>query len=466
MDNPTIVAEQSLIGAVLMNSAAFDAVDGRVAASDFKEPIHQRLWEVFSKARQNGQALDYKLAISALGSDAKVEILPEFTVGRYVAKLAAEATTVVNCRDYASVVRQSADFRRMADVADDIRNHVARPEVSSPEEVARLCIERLDAIVSVNTSRSSQSMSAGEAAKISFDRMMEAKRMGKPQMGVPYGLVDLDHATLGMWKGQMILVGGRPSMGKSAVGVAFALNAAEAGYGVAFFALEMSADMMTDRALASLAYDNRRPLSYMDIKAGNVSDEQCEELGRAALHLDEISLHIDPQPGLTVGQIVARSRKLKSRLEADGKSLDVVIVDHVGLVASSDRYAGNRVNEVTEISGALKAMAKDLDLAVMVMCQLNRGNEAREDKRPQLSDLRDSGALEQDADVVMFVYREEYYLDRKKCTDAASEGERLNRLDAVRNTMEIAIAKQRQGPIQICTVFCDIGANAIRNLGR
>ncbi len=466
MDDPAIVAEQSLLGAVLMNNAAFDAVDGRVSTEDFKEPLHQRLWQVFAAARQNGQAVDYKLAIAALGSDAKVEILPDYTVGRYVAKLAAEATTVVGCRDYAALIRRSADFRRIADVAENIRQHVARPEVAPPAEVAKGCIEQLDAIVSANTTSSSKGRSIGQAAETVLDRMMEAKDRGRPVSGIPSGLTDIDRATLGMHKGEMILVGARPSVGKTSYGVSVALSAAHAGHGVAFFSLEMGAEALTERAIASMIHDGGRGPTYRQIRAGQVEEWQCERVAQAALDFRALPLWIDDTPGLTAGQIVSRTRRKKAQMEDDGHALDLVVIDHVHLVQASQRYAGNRTAEVTEISGAIKALAKDLDVAVLVLCQLNRGNENREDKRPQLSDLRDSGALEQDADVVIFLHRESYYLERQKGKDAAAEHERLDRLSACENTMDIAIAKQRQGPITIATVFCDIGRNAIRDLAR
>lgn len=174
---------------------------------------------------------------------------------------------------------------------------------------------------------------------------------------------------------------------------------------------------------------------------------------------------IEQEPGLTVGQITARARKLKSKWELDGgPRLDLVVVDHLHLVRASERYSGDSVSELTEISGALKGLAKDLGVAVLVLCQLNRDSQKREDKRPQLADLRGSGALEQDADVVIFLHREEYYIEREKGLDEASEAERLARLDAYQNIMEFAIAKQRQGPITTIRAFANMACNAIRDL--
>lgn len=253
----SIIAEQSLLGAALINNSAIDAVDGKLCAADFKEPLHQRLWDVFSTARQNGRAIDFKLAVAALGSDAKAEVAPGFTAGQYIARLATEATAVVSCRDYAAAIREAADFRRVASVADDISRHVARPETASPAEVARMCIAHLDEIISSSADKGAPQVTAGQAAWEAVSRSVAAKDSGGAIMGVPYGLARLDDATLGMSAGEMVLLGARPSMGKTAAGLSIALKAARAGRGVIFFSLEMMGAALMERALADMLYDGR-----------------------------------------------------------------------------------------------------------------------------------------------------------------------------------------------------------------
>lgn len=460
-----IELEQALLGGVIWHNEIVDIVEGKLSEADFFEPLHRRIWSVFSEARRSGRRIDTKLAASALGSDAKEVVVDGVTVGQYVARLATDAVPVVSCRDYAAGIRELADMRRIVEVADRLKAGSANAGAIQPADLARESIEALDAIVACNTDTAAPRVSAGEAARSALERMVHTRESGRSIVGAPYGLARLDAATLGLAKGEMILVGARPSVGKTAFAVSVARAAAEAGHGVIYFSLEMYGDALMERAMADIVYNPRQPITYRQIRAGKVTDAEVDRLASAASHLNTIPLVIEQEPGLTAGQIVARSRKFKAHLEqTPGPKLDLVIVDHVHLVQSSGRYAGKRTDEVTEISGALKGLAKQLGVAILVLCQLNRGNEGRENKRPQLSDLRDSGALEQDADVVMFLHRDEYYLERQKGKDDQEEMERTTKLDARKNILEIAIAKQRQGPIAIIDAFCDIGCNAIRNL--
>ena len=187
------------------------------------------------------------------------------------------------------------------------------------------------------------------------------------------------------------------------------------------------------------------PIPYWEIARGKLAESQAQKVVDAAHDLRDLPIVIDPQPSLTVSQIAARARKHARALERQGKTLDVVYVDHIHIIKPNDRYRGNRTAEITEISGALKALAKELNVAVVGLAQLNRAVEGRDDKRPTMADLRDSGSLEQDADLIVFLYREEYYLQRR-CSDPNSEDRRIARLAEVRNKLELIIAKQRNGP--------------------
>jgi replicative DNA helicase len=223
----------------------------------------------------------------------------------------------------------------------------------------------------------------------------------------------------------------------------------------------MTASALGQRAASDLAFDGAA-VPYFLMRSGQLTDTQLAAIKQARRDFAALPLFIEQEPGLTVSQIGSRARRLKQR-----GGLAFLVVDHLHKIRPSDRYRGNQTAETGEISGALAALAKELDLAVILLCQLNRQSEGRDDKRPQLADLRWSGDIEQDADAVLFVYREAYYLDRQSAErDADAEAARIARLCDVQNVMEINVAKQRQGPLGTVKVFCDIACDAIRNEAR
>jgi replicative DNA helicase len=274
----------------------------------------------------------------------------------------------------------------------------------------------------------------------------------------------LDERTGGLRPSQLVIAAGRPGMGKSALATTVARLMAEAGHPVLFITLEMGAGEIASRAIADACFSarDRNPMAYTDFETGKISSYQGERAIEAGRHLKTLPIKFVQQGGLSMGQIAAKARKHKVELERKGQKLDAVIIDHIGLVKASNRYAGNRVHEITEISGALKVLAKDLDVAVIALAQLNRAVENRDDKRPQLSDLRDSGSIEQDADTVIFVYREAYYLDRANAKPQEDAGYLDHCID-VENRLEVIIAKQRNGPTGTVNLFCNIACNAVRN---
>jgi replicative DNA helicase len=284
--------------------------------------------------------------------------------------------------------------------------------------------------------------------------------------GMTWGLRDLNEKTGGIHRGELVVLAARPSMGKTALAVTVSRLTAEAGYPGLFFSLEMIGRALADRVLADIAFDHRYPIEYSRIGKGDLSDREATRLIDAQQQLKRLDLRVGQEPALTVSQIAARARRHQQSLERAGKRLGVVIVDHMHLVRASERYKGNRTAEITEISGGLKSLAKELDVPVIALAQLSRGPETREEKRPMLSDFRDSGSIEQDADVICFLYREAYYLGRTVCAEPAKDGERLARLHQVERELEVLISKQRSGPIGTVKVFCDIGCNAIRDAAR
>ena len=247
---------------------------------------------------------------------------------------------------------------------------------------------------------------------------------GGSRSGAPYGIPTLDRMTLGMKPGELIIAAGRPGMGKTTFATAIATQTAMHGAGVYFVSLEMVAQELAERTLAALCFDDPGDvISYRRIsEANSLSDVEFARLRKARDRLDGLPLDVEQEAGLMVSQIAARARRRKAQLESAGKRLRLVVVDHLGIVKPSKRYAGARVHEVSELTAAFKALAKELGVAVMLLCQLSRGVEHRDDKRPALSDLRDSGSIEQDADLVLGLYRPAYYLERKSpLTDGETE---------------------------------------------
>lgn len=457
----SIEAEQGLLGAILVNPDVLALVEPIVAASDYSEPVHGDLYARLIEARDSGQSINMKLVAAALGNFGAAEICG-ITVNQYVARLAAEATTVINAPDYARTVRDLADRRRMLATAETIQSLVAADAPTL--DTATNAIELLDGIVSSRTEASAQSIMLGDAAVSSIERMQTAMANPGQLTGLATGLHSLDDRTGGLQRGEFIVLAGRPGMGKSALAVTVARLMAGAGLNVLLNSLEMTKEALADRALADIAWDRRDPIAYSNISRGKVTMAQAERLAEAARLFRGLPLRIDPQGGLSVSQIAARARKYKRTLERKGKTLDALIIDHMHITRASDRYAGNAVRETTEISGALKALAKELNIPVIALAQLSRKVEERDNKRPTLSDLRESGAIEQDADLIAFVFREAYYLANMTCDDDAAEGKRIARLREAENRVEVNIAKQRNGPVGVVSLYCDIGCNVFRDL--
>jgi replicative DNA helicase len=270
----------------------------------------------------------------------------------------------------------------------------------------------------------------------------------------------LDKKTGGFQRGELIILAGRPGMGKTALSIASAYKSATGGEPSLFFSLEMIGKRLANRAASFACYDG--PLDrvpYFAIEAGTVTDKQAHRFADAIRDLWDVELEIEQQSGLSVSQIAARARRHKQRLAQRGLTLGTVWIDHLGLIKPSANYKGNRVNELAEVSGALKVLAKDLDVPIVALCQLNRMVEGRDNKRPTLSDLRDSGAIEQDADLVLMAYREAYYLENTRCNDPAEEEKRLGRLGEVINKLELLITKNRSGPTGTLDLFADMPCN-------
>lgn len=460
-----IEAEQALIGACVLNIEIVDMLDGMVAAEDFGEPIHAQIFDVLARARREGRRVDFKLLIALMGDDAAKELEGAgLTVAAYIARLASEATTTLNARDFARVILEYAGYRKLASTSARLSEmSAARHVAGSPAEIAADAIAELDQIVTSNTPSSVRRMSIGEAATQAVASLNDVLVNGTKR-GITWGLTDMDRATLGMRSGQLVILAARPSAGKTTVGVSVALAAARAGAGVMFVSLEMVAQELAERALSDMTHAAGRPVPYATIIAGNATDAEMNAVIEAAGTLQKLPVSIEQQGGLSVSQVVSRARVLRAKWERRNQPLSLIVIDHLGLLQASGRYSGNRHSEIGEITGSLKMLAKEMGVPILLLCQLNRAVESRDNKRPQLSDLRESGRIEEDADMVIFLYREAYYLERQKSDDPAEEMERQDRLMEVQNKLEMIIAKQRQGPTKTIDVFVSMAHNAVRNL--
>lgn len=461
----SVDTEQALLGAILIsNGYVLNRIDGLVTADDFAEGVHSLLFSTFLAAHSEGRAVDVALTKAALGKVGFEMVSESLAVGEYIGRLASSATTTLLAPDYAKTVREFADKRRLFSVMDTIRESLGNNQ--SLSSVASIAIDQLDEIISTQPNRHHSTFTLRQAAQTSVERMQWGLQNPGKLSGVSWGISDLDRMTNGLQRGEVTVLAGRPGMGKSALATSSALQTGRAGNSVILFSQEMTAQSLADRAIADSLFDKAgRRITYFDIARGNLSNLEGERVVDASRSFEGLPIRIDEQPSLSISQIAARARKYKQHLEQKGTTLDLVIVDHMHITKASERYSGNRVSEVTEISGGLKAIAKELHVPVLALAQLSRKVEEREDKRPVLADLRDSGSIEQDADAIIFLFREEYYL-RSPHHDPIENEKRIARLADVENQLEVIVAKQRNGPTGSLMLFCDIACNAVRNFAR
>lgn len=295
----------------------------------------------------------------------------------------------------------------------------------------------------------------------SVDRVKRMRAGEADPNAIKTGIAVVDKFTGGLHRGEYVILGGRPSMGKTALATQIAYNVAGQGGGVFYASLEMPMPLITPRFASCRLWAPDIDVDYQSIIRGEVDERTMRWLESAAEELKTWPLIIDDAAGLSASEIEARAQIARAKFERQGTRLDLVVVDHIHKM----RHPGaqSKVAEYTEISARLAEMAKRLDAPVLTLAQLNRGVEARDDKRPQLADLRESGSIEQDADTVLFVYRPAYYLQRKRCSDPAAEADRMADLETVAHRLELIIEKQRSGPIGTLDLWCKMAANVVRD---
>ena len=446
-----IEAEQALLGAILVNNEAFYRVSDFLEPRHFFEPIHQKIYELSRDLIRAGKIATPVTLKTFL--DANVDI-GGMTVSQYLARLAAEATTIINAEDYGRTIYDLAMRRELIIVGEDMVNVAFDAPVDfSPRDQIEDAERRLYELAETGRYDGGFQRFA-QALTTAVDMAARAYQRDGKLSGLATGLDDLDRMMGGLQPSDLIILAGRPGMGKTALATNIAYNVARAWRGevrpdghtitanggiVGFFSLEMSAEQLATRIIAE-----QTGIPSNQIRRGGISEAEFERIKDHSIELQGLPFYVDETGGLSMAQLAARARRLKRQ-----RGLDLLVIDYLQLLQGSTRRSSeNRVQEITEITTKLKALAKELNVPILALSQLSRQVESRDDKRPQLSDLRESGSIEQDADVVMFVYREEYYHMMRKPLESNREkfAEWLAEGDKVDGKAELIIGKQRHGP--------------------
>ncbi len=445
-----IEAEQALLGAILVNNDAFYRVSDFLKPEHFYEPLHRQIYAVAADQIRMGKISNPVTIKTFLPADEK---LGEITVAQYLARLAAEAVTIINAEDYGRAIYDLATRRALIGIGEDMVNIAYdAPVEMAPQHQIEDAERRLFELA--ETGRYDGGFQPfTEAVRIAIDMANAAFQRDGHLSGISTGMHSLDARMGGLQSSDLIILAGRPGMGKTSLATNIAFNIANAFRGeqqadgsikavdggvVGFYSLEMSSEQLATRIISE-----QTEISSSKIRRGEINEADFEKLVACSNMMQKIPLYIDQTGGISIAQLAARARRLKRQ-----RGLDVMVIDYVQLMTgSSSKSAQNRVQEITEITTGLKALAKELNVPIIALSQLSRQVESRDDKRPQLSDLRESGSIEQDADVVMFVYREEYYLKNKEPKPGTEEYIKWEgEIAEAMGKAEVIIAKQRHGP--------------------
>ncbi|SJM51229.1 Replicative DNA helicase [Brevundimonas diminuta 3F5N] len=459
-------AEQALLGSLMFDNAVFERLSDRLRGSHFYEPFHQRLFDAIEDHIRQGLLAEPTILMERFKQDPAFQ---EFGGLRYLADLVDRAPPAANAPDYARVVYDLALRRDLIRIGGEIIKEAPNPETPADEQIEQA--EQTLYSLAETGKPSSGFVSFSHALSGAVEMAGEAYQREGKLAGLATRLDDLDQKLGGLHPSDLLILAGRPSMGKTALATNIAFNVARNyrweptpeggrktvdGGVVAFYSLEMSAEQLAMRILADAS-----GVSSDKLRKGEIDASDFGKIRDAAIEIGESPLYIDATGGLSISKLAARARRLK-RME---NGLDLIVVDYLQLVTTGDNSQKNRVQEVSEITGGLKALAKELNVPIIALSQLSRQVEQREDKRPQLSDLRESGSIEQDADCVMFVYRESYYLGRAEPREGTEEHLKWQEdMDRLQHQAEVVIGKQRHGPIGIVKLAFDSNTTRFGNL--
>tara|TARA_Y100000590_G_scaffold116667_1_gene133163 strand:- start:10565 stop:11995 length:1431 start_codon:yes stop_codon:yes gene_type:complete len=436
-----IEAEQALIGSVLVSNEIYDEISLIVDANKFYDPIHAKIFGTIENLISKGLLAN---PITLKNYFENNEGLKELGGQEYIIKITKFSTSVKQAIDYANIVHEMHVRRELIKISESVLHEASdnREITSSGEEMIQKAEKSLfDLAERGHFNRSF--LKFEQALKQTIEMAKNAYQNEEGIVGVPTGLTDLDSKLGGLHKQDLIIIAGRPSMGKTALATNIAFYAAKniekksLKSTVAFFSLEMSSEQLSTRILSE-----QSRIRSNDIRRGKVSEKEFDQFIETSRNIYDLPLYIDETPAITISAISNRARRIKRLF-----GLELIVVDYIQLMRSSGIKNEGRVQEISEITQGLKALAKELDVPVLALSQLSRAVEQRDDKKPQLSDLRESGSIEQDADVVMFVYREAYYLERKEPTLGSIEhSEWQQKMDEISRLADIMISKQRHGP--------------------
>ena len=468
--NPGFIPEieQNLLGA-LLRGGDHRAAMARLEEQHFIEPVHQAVFGAILKAHEcygtTTMPTVAKIIPSQLAADFKAAT--GMTLNAYLAECVTGTTyEPATSRTGAKAVLSQWARLNLGHEAGMLASAAADPG-ADPLQLARILGSHVDEVTSHlrGGRRGKTRFRISEAADAALVAAREAReRQGL--VGITSGLIDLDRAMGGFLRRDLIIIAARPSMGKTTLATSISTAAARSGVGVGMFSMEMDAAKLGARYVSDIAHDRGYRVPYQSIITGQISETDEQAITSAATEYRRLPFWVEDAAGLSMPDIRAKTDAMLAEAEEAGTPLGMLVLDHLTKIKPSPRYAGNRTNEVGEVTDGLKELAREHDLAVVLLSQLNRGVEGRDDKRPQLMDLRDSGTIEQDADAVLFLYREAYYLEKSPPSDPAKLMDWQADLHAVRNKGELAIAKQRNGPLKTIDLFMDVACSAVRNAAR
>ena len=432
-----IEAEQAILGTILVSNEIFDEINTIISNINFYDPMHQKIFAAIESLIYKGM-LANPITLKNYFENEKDDLnIPE-----YLVKITKFSTSSRQAIEYSKIIYDMYVRRELIKISENTIDTAKQKDLNVSGQNIIENSERLLFDLAEKGSFSSSLIKFDEAMKLTIEMASNAYKNDEGIVGVPTGLTDLDDTLGGLHESDLIIIAGRPSMGKTALATNIAFNAAQRlqasgkKSSIAFFSLEMSSEQLSTRILAE-----QSKIRSNDIRRGKISDEQFDKFIETSKNISELPLYIDETPAISIAAISNRARRIK-RLHG----LDMLVVDYIQLVRATNTKDG-RVQEISEITQGLKAIAKELAIPVLALSQLSRAVEHRDDKKPQLSDLRESGSIEQDADVVMFVFREAYYLERKEPRPATVEhAEWQAKMNEISNLAEIIIGKHRHGP--------------------
>ena len=434
-----IEAEQSVIGSILVTNEIFDEINTIISSTNFYDPMHQKIFSAIENLIYKGM-LANPITLKNYFEDEKDEI----NVPEYLVKITKFSTSTRQATEYSKIIYDMFVRRELIKISEQTIDTAKLNDLNTSGQNIIENSERLLFDLAEKGSFNSSLVKFDEAMKQTIEMASAAYKNEEGIVGVPTGLRDLDDKLGGLHQSDLIIIAGRPSMGKTSLATNIAFNAAQKlqdsgkKSSIAFFSLEMSSEQLSTRIISEQAR-----ISSNDIRRGRISDDQFDKFLETSKNISELPLYIDETPAISIAALSNRARRIKRLF-----GLDMIVVDYIQLMRGTTFNKDGRVQEISQITQGLKAIAKELALPVVALSQLSRQVEQRDDHKPQLADLRESGSIEQDADVVMFVYREGYYLQRKEPREATVEhAEWQAKMNEVAHLAQIIIGKQRHGPI-------------------